>query len=524
MPRHFNTSGICFPEDHYMVDPLKRLTSIRDLIDQKKYFVLHAPRQTGKTTAMRALMDQLNAEGRYIALHFSCESANVVGPDFEEANRIIVRRIFTKSELHLPESERPVPVSQESPTSTLIFDTLQAWAKVQTKPIVLLIDEIDSLTDLSLISVLRQLRDGYQDRPHSFPHSVALIGLKDVRDYKVKVRDEFQSLGTASPFNIKDRSLTLRNFTQDEVTKLYQQHTQETGQVFEVATLRWAFHYSQGQPWLTNALARECVEAKPDRTLPILEDDIHQAKETIILNRETHLDSLMDKLREERIRRILVPIMEGELLPIDSLNDDLVYVKNLGLIESKPDWQIANPIYQEVIPRTLNYVMQGSIPGEFDTWLDSAGKLDWPQIWDQFLVFWREHGAALIGAAPYHEIAPHLVLMAYLQRIANAKGQIIREYAIGRKRMDLLVRWPYEVQGQRIWQQEAIELKVWKPTDKRDPLEKGLRQLTQYLAGLSLNAGTLIIFDRREGLPDLEDRVEREFMEFEGRQIQVIRG
>lgn len=182
MPRFFNTAGLCFPEDHYMVNPLGRLKRVRNLIDEKKYFVIHAPRQTGKTTAMRALMEELNREGEYIALHFSCESASVTGADFEGGNEVIVDDLIRSATIHLPEDERPQKPSGNQSKKSLLQAVLTEWASKQQKPIVLLLDEIDSLSDLTLLSILRQLRNGYQNRPLSFPQSVALIGLKDVKD------------------------------------------------------------------------------------------------------------------------------------------------------------------------------------------------------------------------------------------------------------------------------------------------------------------------------------------------------
>ena len=523
--RIFNTAGLCFPEDHYMIDPLRRIAGTRGLIRQKKYFSLHAPRQTGKTTSMRALMQYLNAEGGHIALHFSCEAASVTGENYAAGNRILVDRIRSAAKSHLPEHERPPPIEYGDFSENLLGRFLEDWARTKKKPLVLFFDEIDSLSDLTLISVLRQLRDGYQNRPYAFPKAVGLIGLKDVRDYRVKLRDEHKSMGTASPFNIKDKSLTLQNFTKAEVAELYAQHTTDTGQPFTEGAFAAAFHYTQGQPWLINALARKCVEDSPkaDTNEAIDEGDIFWAKEQLILERATHLDSLLGKLREERVRRVIDPILAGELLSRDVLDDDQHYVFDLGLVVAAPNLKIANPMYQEIIPRALNANAEKSIPETYHNWLDDEGKLDWPRIWEGFLEFWRENGGALIQAQSYPEAAPHLVLMAYLQRFANSRGHIIREYAIGRGRMDLLVKWPYECDGHRHWQREAIELKVWHP-GKKDPLEKGLSQLTQYLSGLGMESGTLVIFDRREGLPPLEDRVSREFTEFDGRRIQLIRG
>ena len=106
------------------------------------------------------------------------------------------------------------------------------------------IDEIDALQDQALISVLRQLRTGYSDRPAKFPWSLALIGLRDVRDYNVASGGS-DRLHTSSPFNIKVESLTLSSFTHTEVAALYQQHTEDTGQVFLPATVARAAFLSR---------------------------------------------------------------------------------------------------------------------------------------------------------------------------------------------------------------------------------------------------------------------------------------
>jgi hypothetical protein len=136
---------------------------------------------------------------------------------------------------------------------------LKAWSQSLPRPLVFFIDEIDSLQNQTLITVLRQLRDGFPRRPQSFPHSLALIGMRDVRDYKVASGGS-QHLNTASPFNIKVRSLTLNNFSFEEVRDLYHQHTEATGQIFTNEAIERAFYLTNGQPWLVNALAKEATE------------------------------------------------------------------------------------------------------------------------------------------------------------------------------------------------------------------------------------------------------------------------
>jgi hypothetical protein len=244
------------------------------------------------------------------------------------------------------------------------------------------LDEIDALQNDTLISVLRQLRSGYADRPHGFPWSLALIGLRDVRDYKVASGGS-DRLHTASPFNIKARSLTLRNFTAEEVAALYQQHTDETGQPFTPAAMERAFYLTQGQPWLVNALAQEIIGTLlPDRTHPITPDHIDQAKEILIQRQDTHLDSLAERLREPRVRNIIAPMLAGA--PPDQVPlDDIRFVQDLGLCRTDPQrgLVVSNPIYQEVLPRVLAEPTLTYIPYLKPIWLTPEGTMDIDKLW-----------------------------------------------------------------------------------------------------------------------------------------------
>ncbi|MEL6489449.1 MAG: ATP-binding protein [Cyanobacteria bacterium J06621_3] len=513
MPRWFNTAGPCNPDDHYMLPSVERLPSVKRLIEQSGYFVIHAPRQTGKTTAMLTLAQALTNEGEYAALMVSAEVGAAYTQNLESTDAAILRAWQDAAAFWLPSDSHPPDWS----SLKSVGQALSMWARESSKPIVLFIDEIDSLRDDALISVLRQLRDGYPRRPGGFPKSLALIGLRDVRDYKAASGGS-ERLGTASPFNIKIESLTLQNFTQAEVATLYQQHTTDTGQVFTTAAIEKAYDLTQGQPWLVNALARQMVEVlAPDPATSLTEEHVKQAKEILIQRRDTHLDSLAARLREPRIRAIIEPMLAGQELG-DVPNEDIEFVLDLGLCvkSSQGGLVIANPIYKEVLPRVLSVVPSASLPQIAPTWLTPEGKLDSEALLDAFLQFWRQHGEPLLKSAPYHEIAPHLVMMAFLHRVANGGGILDREYALGMGRMDLCLRYGQETL--------AIELKVWRE-GRPDPLTRGLAQLDDYLGRLGLETGWLVIFDRREQLPPIEERTTTEVEETsKGRSITVIRG
>ncbi|KYF78420.1 CyrO [Sorangium cellulosum] len=515
MPRWFNTAGPCNPADHYMLPPEERLPGVRDLIDRKAYFVLHAPRQIGKTTSLLTLAQALTREGRYVALLVSAEVGAPFPDDPGAAELAMLSEWRGLAGSQLPAELQPPPFP-DAPPGQRIGAALRAWAQAAPRPLVVFLDEIDALRDVTLISVLRQLRSGYPGRPHGFPHALALIGLRDVRDYKVDSGGG-DRLGTLSPFNIKVESLTLRNFTRDEVAALVAQHTAETGQGFQSSAVDRAFELTQGQPWLVNTLARQLVDVLvKDRAQPITAADVDLAKEILIERQDTHLDSLVERLREPRIRAVIGPMLAGGTLG-DVPEDDRRFAVDLGLVRRAAEGGlvIANPIYREIIVRQLTSGVRDSLPRIPATWLTPDGRLDADRLLDAFLSFWRQHGEPLLGAAPYHEIAPHLVVMAFLHRVVNGGGTIEREYAIGRGRMDLCVRYAGETL--------AIELKVWRD-GRPDPLAEGLAQLDEYLAGLGLQRGWLILFDQRSGQPPIAERTRREHASTPaGREVVVIR-
>lgn len=514
MPRAFNTAGPCRAEDHYMLPPTARLPQVMGLVEQKHYFVLHAPRQTGKTTALLGLAEEMTASGRYVAALLSMEVGAPFGDNPGAAEGAILGSWSRAAGAQLPQELQPPPWPAAEPGDG-IGAALAAWALAAPRPLVVFLDEIDALHDAALISVLRQLRDGYRNRPRAFPWSLALIGLRDVRDYRVAA-GEAGRLGTASPFNIKVESITLRNFDAAEVAALYRQHTEDTGQLFTPEALERAFVLTQGQPWLVNALARQAVEVLvTDRAAPVTAEVIEAAKDLLIARQDTHLDSLAERLREERVRRVIEPILAGGAAGQDLPEDDIRYAVDLGLVHWNGGLEIANPIYGEIIPRVLAIAARAYLPRLDPVWLRADGRMDAERLLEAFLQFWRQHGEPLMRGLPYAEVAPHLVLMAFLDRVRNGGGSLEREYAVGSGRMGLCLRYGPDT--------FAFELKVWRE-GRPDPLSEGLAQLDRYLLGLGLDTGWLVIFDRRAGQPPIEERTSAaKAVTPAGRTVTVVR-
>ena len=506
--RFFNTEGPVRPDDHYGVPPLKRMDvdELLRLIRGKRYFVLHAPRQTGKTSALIALRDLLNGgeAGNFRCVNVNVEVGQVARDDTARGLRSILSSLASSARRlgdDYPDGVWSEILAKVGPDDAL-RELLARWCQANPTPLVLLVDEIDSLVGDTLLSVLRQLRAGYEQRPEGFPQSVVLCGVRDIRDYRIR-SSAGEVIAGGSPFNVAAKSLRMGDFTEAETRTLMAQHTKETGQRFSKAAQKAVWTQTCGQPWLVNALcAGACFDSKAgrDRSRTIEADDIHAAREELILSRRTHLDQLAHKLEEARVRRVVEPILSGGEVRHDGR--DLEYVRDLGMLAPDSPPRIANPIYREVVPRELGYVLQDSLDVQAAWYVDDAGRLDMAKLLKAFSVFFSEHSEHWLGRfSDYPEAAPQLILQAYLQRVVNSGGRIEREYGLGRGRTDLLVLWPREAgQLSDLWERFVVECKVLRDSDRRNLagiVERGVRQTLEYMSKCKAGEGHLVVIDRR---------------------------
>ncbi|MCB0064526.1 MAG: hypothetical protein KDE19_20525 [Caldilineaceae bacterium] len=198
---------------------------------------------------------------------------------------------------------------------------------------------------------------------------------------------------------------------------------------------------------------------------------------------------------------MIEPILAGDDHPETLRTDDVQYVRDLGLIRTTGNLQIANPIYQEVIPRELTYSTQVTITRDAAWFIMDDGRLNMHKLLHDFQTFFREHSEHWVERFQYKEAGPQLLMQAYLQRIINGGGEIRREYGLGHRRTDLLVIWPHgDNQVQQQVQKTVIELKMrYGKLDKT--IEAGIRQTWYYMDRAATDDGHLIIFNRNPNTP-----------------------
>ena len=530
VPKFFNTAGPIQSDIHYNVNPLHRinLDELEQLILQRKYFILHAPRQTGKTSCLLALRDYLNEQGDYIAVYANVEAGQAARNDVLRVVTATTSAIADRLSLVLKD-RMPQELFQEMKhkenADSLLTAYLREICGILPKPLVLFIDEIDALVGDSLVSVLRQIRAGYDQRPQYFPISIVLCGVRDVRDYRIVLSNQDIITG-GSAFNIKAESLRLGNFSKEEIHELYMQHTAATGQEFAEACFPMIWEATEGQPWLVNALGYEVtikMKENRDRSIRIIPEMIYKAQERIIYRRDTHIDILIDKLREERVRNVIAPMLANEDGEVEQhlKDDDIQYVIDLGLIVRDKPLRVANAIYKEVIPRELTWARQQTLIQQSAWYMNPDNSINMEKLLLDFQQFFRENADAWIERFDYKESGPQLLLQAFLQRVVNGGGYIDREYGLGRGRTDLLITKPLTEQYGGPFQRIVLELKIFR-SNMAATIEKGLQQTLEYMdkCGGTINEGHFILFDRRPER-SWDDKIWHRTEVYRGRKIEV---
>jgi len=517
MEKFFNTAGPTKVDIHYNISSLNRVDwdELNMLINGQKYFILHAPRQTGKTSALLEIMDKINKDGKYICVYANIEAAQALRGNTLESIPTVCGAIASAIDTYLND-DRVYKWYRENRDNIAVGEQLTTllkyWTKINTKPTILFLDEIDALVGDTLISVLRQIRAGYAQRPFAFPHSMILCGIRDVRDYRIHTSDH-EIITGGSAFNIKAVSIRMNNFTFDECKELFLQHTTHTGQIFSEDIYPHLWSDTKGQPWLVNALGYELtwnIRELRDRKKLITLEHYTQARENIIYSRATHLDQLVDKLQEPRVKNVISAMLSGEEL--ESFNPrDIEYLIDLGLIQREIGGKISisNDIYKETIPRELTWGTQSTISNQEQIWyIKDDNSIDMIKLLKAFQQFFRENANSWIEKFDYKESGPQLLLQAFLQRIINGGGRINREYGLGRKRTDIYIQWPLEKEKGFLGevQKIVIETKILHSSTLETTIKKGCEQTKEYATIVGANEKHLIVFNR-DGKTRWEDKI-----------------
>jgi hypothetical protein len=427
--RFFNNSGPVNGTDHFCVSPIKRLDTekVWQLILQKKYFLICGPKQCGKTSYLLALAKLINRNGYVKCLYFNVESLRGVQEDLVESMRSVLFEISSRARDTFGDDYLEDLVSgildKRGPYQAL-NELLTQWCKRSDKPIVLLMDEIDTIQGNVLTSLLSQIRAGYDKRPAHFPQSIIFCATHDVIDKQ---------------FNIKDATLRISFLRREDLDDMFSEYISKNGMEMDKAAIERIWRYSSGQPWIVSTLAGEIFhDIAPAKGIRRVSPElVDEAIDNVIVKQGNHQEYLVSQLRDERVKKILGPILAGATMGEAMAEQDLAFVQELGLVRNDRSIEIANGLYKEIIPRALFAPVTYMINLDGQDYLGPGQSLDVAKLMRSFQAFFRNHAERLVSLLDYGPAGYVLVFQALLQKLADASNVVTREYGLNKGKVVL---------------------------------------------------------------------------------------
>lgn len=512
--KRFGTEGRLYPEDNYIVPRTKETADFIDRIKQGKYIVLFAPRQTGKTTFFRLALDALTTEDlTYFPIQLNFEESEDDSPaDFypglsedirEEIEKVFQRRGQIPSETVIEFLEKTEITDHRAMRRFFaqLARLLDSSYTIKQK-IVLLIDEFDAIPRAAVKGFLRSLRHIYLSDRTRCPHSVSIVGVKNIIQLNYD--------RSISPFNIQDE-FHLPNFTLEQVKELLGQYTEEVGQGFAPEVVASIHKQTAGQPVLVNRLAQILTEEMDTpKTETIAMEHFTVAHTRLLRGRNTNIEHLTTNIRRNpRFESVLMRIMARDEGVDFNLDDDIISeLVTYGVIKEGTDGmcEILNPIYLYRIMRAfkplVNGLEQEYFPEDTDAalheYLTSTGQIEMEALLDNFRDFIARAGFRILQVpdTPQESVGRHL-LLAYLDEFVRRIGGVMHiEVQTGRGRMDILI-----THNQRKY---IVETKIWRGEIH---YQAGKQQLVAYLTSEGATEGYYVVFDHHQ---KPEPRVESE--------------
>jgi len=498
--RTFVTGGPVVPEENYFVKREKELTDFLQRVEQGKYIVIFAPRQTGKTTFFYQAINELQKEPDYIPVALNFEIYSELDPEvfYQDVGERIIFRLKTRLQALDVEDKNTINdwLDKQEITDYLTFDKFfRKFHAILPKKVFLIIDEFDGIPQKALRGFLHTLRQIYQEKKlnqtHNYIHSVGIVGVKSIAQL------DFDH--TISPFNIQDQ-FALSNFTVEQVYELFGQYTEETGQAFISELISAVHEKTAGQPFLVNRLGQILTEElEIDQGEDISIKHFQEAYAKLLQDENTHFDTLVKNIRlEPEFKKILIDIIAGHKeRHFNRRDENINSLVTFGVVKEKEGVCIIdNPTYQSIIIDAfspfINGVEDKYLPEDaedFKDYLSESGEIQMDELIDNFRDFIGRAGYKILEVPETpQEFVGQYLLLAYLDLfIHKIGGHLYPEVPTGRGRMDIIMLYRDEKQ--------IVETKLWRG-EKR--FNAGKKQLARYLQKEGVRKGYYVVFDHRK--------------------------
>jgi len=516
--KKFNTTAVCIPSKHYMVDLSERVREIKRLVDDGKYFTINRARQYGKTTTITALTEYLKLDYDVLSLDFQKISAASFRTE-EKFVQAFCRQIMARGKsLPIPgalKAELQEYISRKENKAVLdeLFSSLTEWCEGSEKPVVLIIDEVDTATNNQVfLDFLAQLRADYlerEDDPEKKTfQSVILAGVTDVKHIRSKIRPEDEHKEN-SPWNIAADFTIDMSLSENGIKGMLDEYEADHHTGMDTAVMAKSIRdYTNGYPFLVSRIC-QLLDEEVSKTMSLsdawTESGIDEAVKLLLAENNTLVQTLTKNLNnypylKASIRGIL---MEGTRLTWNPDQEDIVQMQMYGLIRNDHNTvRIANRIFEtrlynlflsdEELKRNV-FSREGELAkNQFIT----EGRLNMRLILEKFIKTYTEICGPLVER--FKEKDGREQFLLYLKPIINGTGNYyIEAQTRDQTRTDVIVDY--------LGKQYIIELKIWR--GERYNAE-GEKQISEYLDYWNLNTGYMLSFNFNKNKEQGGKRVE----------------
>ncbi|WP_160690354.1 AAA family ATPase [Clostridium sp. C2-6-12] len=511
MNRRFNTTGVCIPHLHYMVDITNKITQIKSMVYRGDYFVINRPRQYGKTTTMYMLEQELKDE--YLVLSISFEGLGDLIFEEEKTFSKTILKIFGDSiQLNYEEySSKLYEMSEEISDLNAVSKAITNFCKIVNKEIVLFIDEVDKSSNNQLfMSFLGMLRNKFllrqQGKDKTF-YSVILAGVYDIKNLKLKIREDDEKKYN-SPWNIAVNFNVDMSFNSDEISTMLKEYSEDKNVIINIKEISEIIHfYTSGYPFLVSRLCQIIDENQ----LLWNEENINRSVKELLQENNTLFDDLVKNIENNNeFKDYIFDLIINGTEKTFNIHNTLI---NLGVIYGylkNIDGRVkmSNRIFEQMLYNYFSSKLENKTDMSTYNFKENFvidNGLDFEKILLRFQQFIKEQYSSI--DSKFIEREGRLLFLAFIKPIINGVGFDFKEVQISEeKRLDIVVSY--------FTNKYVIELKIWRGIEYH---KKGLSQLKDYLDIQGLDKGYLVVYNFNK-----DKEYKEEVVHYEGKEIFVV--
>ena len=488
--KRFNTTGLCNPKKHYMVDISDKLEKIKVLIENEEYFVINRPRQYGKTTILTALENSLKE--KYLVISISFEGTDTESflntKNFCDFFMDLISESLEYSDEEI--NEKFLEINNNIDSLTKLSKAITKFIKSIDKEVILIIDEVDKSTDNQIfLNFLGMLRNKYLDREKGKTvtfKSVILAGVYDIKNLKLKLRpDEERKYNSpwniAVPFNI-DMSLSKQG-----IKNMLEEYKKDKGVELDLdKVVDFIYFYTNGYPFL---VSRICQIIDKDLKASWNEENMIKAIKLLLNEENTLFDDLIKNIENNKNLKdyALDIIMNGARNTFNIFNPTINLGVMFGYFKNEDNMvAISNRIFSQVLYNYFSSLLENNDTMKkynFKSDFICGNGLNVEKILIRFQQFMKEEYS--LKNESFLETHGRMLFLSFLTPIINGIGFAFKEVQISEeKRLDVVITYNSN--------KYIIELKVWRGEEYH---EKGLKQLVNYLDINNQDRGYLLVFN-----------------------------